>query len=54
MIKTRFKVTVIVIFALIVLAVLKHFLPGISEAMLGMAVVTGLGYLWNETKRPSV
>ena len=52
--KTRFKVTVIVIFALMVCAVLKHFLPGLDIAILGLAVVNGLGYLYSETKRPSV
>jgi len=51
--KTRFKVTVVVIFAMIGCAILKHFLPGLSIEILGLAVVTGLGYLWNETKRPS-
>ena len=51
--RSRFKVTVVVIFALFVCAILKHFLPGLSIEILGLAVATAVKYMWDETKRPS-
>lgn len=51
--RTRLKLTWAAFFALLGMAVLKHFLPGMSLEIIGIATTTVLGYLWVETKRPS-
>jgi len=51
--KTRFKITTVVVFVMVACAILKHFLPGLSIEILGLAMINGLGYLWSETKRKS-
>jgi len=51
--RTRLKVTIAVIFADILCAIAKNWLPGIDLSILTLATVTGLGYLYAETKRSS-
>ena len=51
--RTRLKICVIAFFTVIVVAILKHWLTGISETMVGLAIVNILGYGVYETVRPS-
>lgn len=51
--RTRLRICVIAFFTVIIIAVLKHWLTGISETMVGLAVVNVLGYGIYETLRPS-
>jgi len=51
--RTRLKICIIAFFAVIIVAILKHWLTGISETMVGLAVVTVLGYIFGDTIRKS-
>jgi len=51
--RTRLRICVIAFFTVIGTAILKNWLPGISETMVGLAVVNVLGYGIYETLRPS-
>ena len=51
--RTRLKFAMIAFFVLIVVAILKHWLPGISDAVLLMATGTPLVYILGDTFRKS-
>ena len=51
--RTRLKFAVIAFFTLIAVAIIKHWLPGISDTVLGMATGTPLVYILGDTIRKS-
>jgi len=51
--RTRLKICVIAFFTVMATAILKHWLPGIDNTIVGFAVVNVLGYGIYETLRPS-
>ena len=53
MVKTRMKIGCVAFVLVLGVAVAKHWLPGIDTAIIGLAVINVLGYIFGETLRKS-
>lgn len=51
--KSRLKFAMLAFFTFVIVAVLKHWLPGISETILGIAAGSPLAYIIGDTVRKS-
>jgi len=51
--RTRLKVGLICFFSILIVAILKNWLPGISIELVVSACLPVLAYIFAETKRPS-
>lgn len=53
MVKTRMKIGCIAFILILATAIAKNWLPGIDTAIIGLAVINVLGYIFGETMRKS-